>query len=215
MDTVRQEGRIIILLLVMVLLPGCSSKEYIIKPGREVLFHELPLGSFFDGNTGKNLEESGGYVRGKGRFGWNVPCTTCLFDGKRGSVEDYQVGNYILCKFIGREVNIKVGMAFYGDHLKVTIDPGAKNEVDGGWLNTCANTDFKEVYPDGRAPRNKIKPKWKEGERFNPEGQYLQEFKVARNLKKGLHVLKIEHTWSKDIDSGGDDFNHLYSIWVK
>ena len=95
------------------------------------------------------------------------------------------------------------------------IDPGTKNEVDGGWLNTCANTDFKEVYPDGRAPRNKIKPKWKEGERFNPEGQYLQEFKVAQNLKKGLHVLKIEHIWSKDIDSGGDDFNHLYSIWVR
>ena len=65
----------LIITLAMVLLPACSSHEFVIKPGREVLFHELPLGSFFDGNTGKNLEESGGYVRGQGRFGWNVPCS--------------------------------------------------------------------------------------------------------------------------------------------
>lgn len=203
---------LVLLLLMVSFSMGWKVTENKIKIRNELLlFHAMPLSYFYHGETGKNLEELN-YKRTEGRYGWAIPCNNCQFDGKKGFVEDCEVGNFCLIPFEGREVLLWVGMDFYGDQYKVTIDPGEKDEIDAGWINTCANAELKEAYQSDREPMKRIIDPNKPLERFTQGERYIQVFKIHSGLKQGKHILRLEHIWREEIDSGGHDFNHLYAV---
>ena len=134
---------------------------------------------------------------------------------KKGFIEDCEVGNFCLIPFEGREVLLWAGMDFYGDQYKVTIDPGKNDEIDAGWINLCANAELKEVYQSGREPMKRIIDPNKPLERFTQGERYIQVFKIHSGLKPGKHILRLEHIWREDLDSGGPDFNHLYAVEIR